>query len=364
MIQAQTTVDDQICIFTLIQDRLQAILQPRPTLLIVFIGLPLAPSSRSADIAAQLYKQAAPSIFVISVRNPNGKAVSFGTGFLVGKSTLVTNAHVVEGGDTFVEQGAFRIPASLEKRDSINDVAIIKVGIEIAAAPLTISEKKPSPGESIFVIGNPEGLEKSISTGVVADVRDFNGRQLLQITAPISHGSSGGPVLNAAGKVVGITIAMLKDGQNLNFAVPAEKVRDLTAGRVLTKTNVSALFRRIDELKALQDQQQYSKEPDSEWQKYFRQIDSLFKSALDQAAKDPKLLVDFAKEASDKDLNVQIVAAQRATDLRPSVESNLLLGNGLRAQAWFSEQPATLDLQKRAEKGLPHCFENVKSSNC
>src|SRR5690348_15553356 len=76
----------------------------------------LAPA-QSGDTAAQIYRRAAPSVFVISVRNATGSALSFGSGFLVGKNTLVTNLHVVEGGDVFLEQGAVRIPASVERQD-------------------------------------------------------------------------------------------------------------------------------------------------------------------------------------------------------------------------------------------------------
>src|SRR5690348_8968869 len=73
----------------------------------------LAPA-QSGNTAAGIYRKAAPSVFVISVRNATGSALSFGTGFLIGKNTLVTNLHVVEGGDVFLEQGAVRIPASVE----------------------------------------------------------------------------------------------------------------------------------------------------------------------------------------------------------------------------------------------------------
>jgi hypothetical protein len=187
--------------------------------------LSLVSISRSAELAAQLYEKSAPSVFFISVGK--GQPISFGSGFLIAKNMLVTNAHVVEGGDCFVEEGSVRIPATVEKRDSANDLAIIKVAVEISATPLTLSKKKPIPGENVYAIGNPEGLEKSISTGVVAGIRELDRRELIQITAPISHGSSGGPVLDSAGEVIGITVSMLKDGQNLNFAVPVQALRQL-----------------------------------------------------------------------------------------------------------------------------------------
>src|SRR4029079_9116422 len=75
-------------------------------------------------------------------------------------------------------------------------------------------------GDSIYVSGNPEGLEGTFSEGIVSSRRKEGSKQFLQITAPISHGSSGGPVMNRYGEVIGLAVAMIKDGQNLNFAVP------------------------------------------------------------------------------------------------------------------------------------------------
>lgn len=77
------------------------------------------------------------------------------------------------------------------------------------------------------MIGNPEGLEGSLSTGIVSGVRTFESDSWLQITAPISPGSSGGPVLNSSGEVIGVAVATFKEGQNLNFAVPTRYLKAL-----------------------------------------------------------------------------------------------------------------------------------------
>jgi tetratricopeptide (TPR) repeat protein len=81
-----------------------------------------------------------------------------------------------------------------------------------------------SPGQKIYVIGSPLGLPATISEGIISGLRDFNGHHLIQITAPISSGSSGGPVLNDKGELVGVAVAQFKDGQNLNFAIPKNHV--------------------------------------------------------------------------------------------------------------------------------------------
>jgi S1-C subfamily serine protease len=72
----------------------------------------------------------------------------------------------------------------------------------------------------VFVVGNPRGLEGTFSQGMVSSIRGLDSGTLLQITAPISAGSSGGPVLDVLGNVIGVAVATIREGQNLNFAVP------------------------------------------------------------------------------------------------------------------------------------------------
>jgi hypothetical protein len=84
-------------------------------------------------------------------------------------------------------------------------------------------------GDEVYVVGNPQGLEGTFSQGIVSSVRQVGPDSLLQITAPISPGSSGGPVLSAQGKVIGVAVATFRGGQNLNFAVPASYLTPLLA---------------------------------------------------------------------------------------------------------------------------------------
>lgn len=228
----KTIIDEKICQKTQCSGypRLQSLCVAAASLLFL-ITFPLVSSGRdnqSGDIAAKVFNSAASSVFVVSVRNDKGGLISLGTGFLVEKNTLATNLHVVKGGQhVFVEVGAARLPATIQKRDAKNDLAIISVEAEISANPLHLADSGGVPGQSIFVIGNPEGLENTISSGIVSGRRELDGRELLQISAPISHGSSGGPVLDASSSVVGVAAAMLRDGQNLNFAVPVKALRQL-----------------------------------------------------------------------------------------------------------------------------------------
>jgi tetratricopeptide (TPR) repeat protein len=220
----------------------------------------------------------------------------------------------------------------------------------MAPKPLPISDVAPTPGTSIYTIGNPAGLQRTISTGVVSGVREFKGRQLLQISSPISPGSSGGPVFNSAGEVVGVAVGMLETGQNLNFAVPAALVRKLINGEASVNTDVLSLIDRVDGLAEQVSQYTYSNDPDSDWQKLDRQIDGLLQSALERAGNNPELLLKVAARAESQNIEIAISAAQRAVRAKSTPEANLILGKNLKTKATFvddSEKPALLELAEK-----------------
>lgn len=101
------------------------------------------------------------------------------------------------------------------------------------------SETLPEIGEKIYAVGNPKGLNGTFSEGIISGVRDIQANNILQITAPISPGSSGGPVLNSSGQVVGIAFSSYSSGQNLNFAIPVKYLLNLKskiAGLTLIST--------------------------------------------------------------------------------------------------------------------------------
>jgi hypothetical protein len=92
---------------------------------------------------------------------------------------------------------------------------------------LLADSEKAAAGQDVVVLGSPQGLEGTVSTGIIGGLRTIGGVRYLQITAPISPGSSGGPVFNAQGRVIGISTATSAKGQNLNFALPANLLRDV-----------------------------------------------------------------------------------------------------------------------------------------
>jgi S1-C subfamily serine protease len=156
---------------------------------------------------------------------------SLGSGFAVGDGSLVvTNHHVVEGAgrvDLKTSNGTVIKDAQVVLQDKEHDLALLRIPYSLASLELEGEEIRV--GQEVVVIGSPLGLEHTVSTGVVSGKRKTKeDLKLVQISAPISPGSSGGPVLNAQGRVIGVaTLASVFIAQNLNFAVYVEHVQAL-----------------------------------------------------------------------------------------------------------------------------------------
>lgn len=159
---------------------------------------------------------------------------SRGSGFFVHPGYVATNYHVIEGAEVaYVESVANDTTYTLEEVTVINekhDLAIIKISsTEHPVLDLGNSDDIHI-GETIYTIGNPKGLQGTVSRGIISSIRDFGDRgERIQIDAPISPGNSGGPVLNEKGKVIGVSVSVHRDldAQNLNFAVPSNYLKAL-----------------------------------------------------------------------------------------------------------------------------------------
>ncbi len=174
-----------------------------------------------------------PSVTLIICQDSHAQPLSLGSGFVVADETVATNLHVVEEASAgFVRLiGAPRKYAvsGIIGTDRGHDLALLSVPGMHASSLALGDSKQASVGDEVFAIGNPEGLEGTISQGIISGIRGAGTDILLQITAPISPGSSGGPVVNLRGEVIGLAVATLKVGQNLNFAVPSSYLSQLIA---------------------------------------------------------------------------------------------------------------------------------------
>jgi len=169
---------------------------------------------------------------VVTIVSADEKDIVQGSGFIISSDgKIVTNFHVVAGKRNILARrsdGSFLVIKSILASDKANDLAVLQAeGRNLPFVRLGDSDKV-KVGEAICVIGSPMLLEGTVSGGIISAVRDLgDGRKLLQITAPVSKGSSGSPVFNRKGEVVGVASFTLSEGQNLNFAVPSNAVKPL-----------------------------------------------------------------------------------------------------------------------------------------
>lgn len=184
-----------------------------------------------------LIKKAESSIVVIVTYGKEGNMLGQGTGFFINpEGDVVTNSHVLEGASRAVVQTTDGKEHALQRvlaEDKEGD--LVRVSVEIpkeAVRPLHVREDLPEVGERIIIIGTPLGLDKTVSDGIVSAVRDVPAfGKIIQVTAPISPGSSGSPVINMQGEVIGVATFFVVAGQNLNFAIPGERIAKLARGQ-------------------------------------------------------------------------------------------------------------------------------------
>lgn len=171
----------------------------------------------------ELYTMVTPSVIEIHVYDKNGEYFAQGSGFFIdAEGTAVTNYHVIEeaySADAITSDECAHTVTKVIAWDKELDLAIIQCDIS-NSQPLTISQREITTGETVYTVGSSLGLTGTISDGIVsAASREVEGVECIQITAPISHGNSGGPLLNRFGEAIGINSMTLNEGQNLNFAI-------------------------------------------------------------------------------------------------------------------------------------------------
>ncbi|MHB1863409.1 MAG: S1C family serine protease [Gemmatimonadaceae bacterium] len=184
---------------------------------------------------ASVVRASLPSIVAIQTFDQYNRALKFGSGFITSDHRVVTNAHVVRGAaavEVYLPNVAGYSEGAVIERVSFADVIDQRFDIAVLQriegaenVGLSLAPQEPEPGDHVVVIGAPEGLSNTTTDGIVSAVRSVNGRDMLQITAPISPGSSGSPVLNMSGEVVGVATSHLTTGDGLNFAGTVSELR-------------------------------------------------------------------------------------------------------------------------------------------
>jgi S1-C subfamily serine protease len=174
----------------------------------------------------EIVKRTKPAIVEIVAMDEKGSPTKLGTGFFVSSDGLVvTNFHVIDGAASLAavnNNGAIFPFKSIVAHPAGVDLAVLKFQAhDVSFLKLGESTEKLE-GERVVVIGNPTGLTGTVSDGIISAFRE--NRSMIQITAPISPGSSGSPVLDDSGSVIGVATLISSGGQNLNFAIAVEKV--------------------------------------------------------------------------------------------------------------------------------------------
>lgn len=195
------------------------------------LGIATTVFGQTGKSAREIASDAFRSVVLLVVEDDKRQPLSLGSGFIVQEGLLVTNAHVIDGATTgyaklIGKPRKYEI-TGIVARNELHDLALLKVEGMTAPEMAIADSTSVAVGDPIYAIGNPKGLEGTFSAGIISGVRKLEHGALLQITAPISPGSSGGPVVNVDGQVVGIAVATFRGGQNLNFAVPASEIRKL-----------------------------------------------------------------------------------------------------------------------------------------
>jgi hypothetical protein len=180
---------------------------------------------------APLIKEVQPAIVTIETYDRSGEERGIGSGFFINdKGHLITNYHVLKNSYYAIIKlsNAKEYKVYTDKAigiDRKSDLVKIKVNLKNSSVNyLKMAESPPDIGERIVVVGSPLGLEQTVTDGVISGFRQVDDLKFIQISAPISPGSSGGPVVNLKGEVVGVATFYLKGGQNINFAIPASKI--------------------------------------------------------------------------------------------------------------------------------------------
>jgi tetratricopeptide (TPR) repeat protein len=289
-----------------------------------------AVNSAQQDLLPELVRRIKPSAVAIETFDARGEQLSRGSGFFIDSDRVVTNRHVIENAyraEVHSFNGYVYQVKGVVAVDAEGDLAVLRIEAPAGQVrSLSLDRTSPQEGESVVVIGNPFGLEGSVTNGIVSAVRDIPtfGR-IIQITAPISPGSSGSPVVNMHGQVIGVATLQITGGQSINFAIPSERISQLQTGGALMSLSdlvaVSGRNKRAKAVQAFRDGLSFLSQDDCEKAlPYFEKAvesDSNYAEAWAQAG--------FCREKLGRHSEA-IDASRRAVALRPSAESYFNIG--------------------------------------
>lgn len=179
---------------------------------------------QSGEMSFEELATLASSVVMINLHNSRGRVIGSGSGIIIGRNGyILTNFHVAGGARSFSvqlenDENIYRTNEIIKYHPNL-DLAILRIDRQLTPLRFYSGKAELRRGQKVVAIGSPLGLFNSVSDGIISGFREINGIDMIQFTAPISGGSSGGALLNMHGEVIGISTAGFSKGQNLNLAV-------------------------------------------------------------------------------------------------------------------------------------------------
>ena len=337
-------------------------------LALLFVCAAATVQAQEAASLPELVRRVKPAVVAIVTYDAKGNPLMSGSGFFVRPGQVITNMHVIEGAHrvevkTLDGKGRVYQAAGALAVDEEGDLALLSVEMPAERAHSSeLNATLPDEGEKIFVIGNPLRLEGSVSDGIVSAVREVpNLGNIIQITAPISHGNSGSPVFNMKGQVVGVVTIKVVNGQNINLALGAARVEQLHAGRLRSFDEVCTPKRNgaVDPEAAAE--WWYKNGLSSLWLgNYDGALDS-FENAVNKNPRRPEAWIQvgycLVKQGKNADA---IKAYKQALRLRPNAyETYNKLGDAYYYASNFNEAIATYKEAARLRPDGPEAYYNL-----
>jgi tetratricopeptide (TPR) repeat protein len=305
-----------------------------------------------------LIRRVKPSVVSIITYDAKGEVQVTGSGFFIRPGEVVTNMHVIDGAHhaevrTLDGKGRTYPVNGIVSLDDEGDLAVLSVNAPADRdRAIQIAESLPEEGEDIFVIGSPLRLDGSISNGIVSAVREVpNLGEVIQITAPISHGNSGSPLFNMKGQVIGVITMKVTNGQNINLALGASRLKQLHEGKLLSFDELSARNKKNPQSEALAEWW-YRNGLNSLWLGNYDSALGYFENAVNRnpSRAEAWIQVGYCKVKQGKNDDA-IRAFQHALQLRPdSFEAYDKLGDAYYYAGRFSE---AIEAYKQAARISP-----------
>lgn len=186
-------------------------------------ALKVAPTSKEFT-PVEIFRANSPSVFMVAAGSRSSDDISQGSAVAIGPSTIATNCHVTKGMEAYgVFVGGRLSPLRPSGANQAADICTYSLSISVKPVSQIRPYASLEIGEKVYAIGSPRGLQNTFSEGIISGLRNEKGHRIIQTTVPITHGSSGGGLFDAQGRLIGITSKGIEGTGNLNFAVSIEE---------------------------------------------------------------------------------------------------------------------------------------------